>query len=127
MRFHNIMQLEKIINDTENFTKAVQKLLGPQMFAGPDTLVAELSRVVGVLAESVLITEGKRPSRPGTSVSLSHDLADVLYMLIAISNTYNIDLEQIWNEWFSQTQVRLTDDEFVKTVRDRLNTARAKR
>jgi hypothetical protein len=119
------MELGKIINDTENFTRRVQGLLGPQVFGDSSTLVAELSRVVGVLAESTLITEGKRPNT--RKVDLGHDMADVLYMLIAISTTYNIDIEHDWNEWIAQTHTRLNDDELIKTIRDRLNAARAKR
>lgn len=118
------MEFEKIVNDTRNFTQRVHELLGPQVFEDPGTLVVELSRVIGVLAESTLVTEGKRPAHPARSPRLAHDVADVLFLLIAISNHYHIDLEKAWNAWLPQTHARLNDDAFVKTIRDRLTRAR---
>lgn len=87
-----------VLHGKNTTSKRVQELLGPQALEDTSTLVAELCRVVGVLAEGVLVTEGKRPPRPDTSVRLAHDIADVLYMLIEISNHYHIDLEQAWND-----------------------------
>jgi hypothetical protein len=121
------MEIKKMIHDTEQFTKRVHELLGPQVFGDASTLVAELCRVVGVLSEGVLVTEGKRPSRPGTPVYLAHDIADVLYILISISNYYNIDLEHTWNEWVQQTLPRLNDEAFVTMIHERVSLARASR
>lgn len=118
------MELEKIVNDTQDFTQRVHELLGPHVFEDPSTLVVELSRVIGVLAESTLVTEGKRPAHPARSPRLAHDIADVLFSLIAISNYYHLDLEKAWNEWLPQTRARLDDDAFVKTVHDRVVRAR---
>src|SRR3954452_1385132 len=92
------MEIEKMIEDSRHFTKSVQDQLGSQVFSGPQTLMAELFRVSGSLAEGVLVTEGKRPARPGTTVRLAHDISDVLYIAIAISDYYHIDLEQAWND-----------------------------
>ncbi|MBO0796924.1 MAG: hypothetical protein J2P36_39090, partial [Ktedonobacteraceae bacterium] len=78
------MELEKIVNDTQDFTQRIHKVLGPHVFGDPSTLVVELSRVIGVLAESTLVTEGKRPAHPARSPRLAHDVADVLFLLIAI-------------------------------------------
>jgi NTP pyrophosphatase (non-canonical NTP hydrolase) len=114
------MELEKIINDTQDFMNRVHAI-EPQWLEDPSTLVVELSRVVGILAESTLVTEGKRPARP---VRLAHNVADVLFMLMSISNYYHIDLEKVWNEWVPQTRTHLYDDEFIKAVRARLATAR---
>jgi hypothetical protein len=118
------MEIEKMVNDTRDFTKRVHEQLGPQVFGDTSTLVAELCRTVGVLSESVLVTEGKRPLRSGASVRLAHDIADVLYMLIDLSNHYSIDLEHTWNEMIQETRLRLDDETFVKTIRDRLDAAR---
>ncbi len=118
------MELEKIINDTRDFTQRVRELLGPQIFEDPSTLVVELSRVIGVLAESILVTEGKRPAHPARPPRLAHDVADVLFLLIAISNHYHIDLEKAWNAWIPQTHAVLNDEAFVKTIRDRVARAR---
>lgn len=118
------MELEKIVNDTQNFTQRVREVFGPQLFEDPSTLVVELSRVIGVLAESTLITEGKRPARPARPLRLTHDVADVLFVLIAISNHYHIDLEQAWNDWIPQTQARLNDDAFVKMIHERVTRGR---
>jgi hypothetical protein len=118
------MELEKIAKDTQNFTQRMHELLGPHVFGDPGTLVVELSRVIGVLAESTLVTEGKRPAHPARSPRLAHDVADVLFLLMAISNHYHIDLEKAWNEWIPQTRARLDDDAFVQTVRDRIARAR---
>lgn len=92
------MELEKMVNDTQHFTQRVHELFGPQVFGDATTLVAELCRVVGILSESILVTEKKRPSRPATSVRLAHDIADIQYMVIAISELYHIDLAQAWND-----------------------------
>jgi NTP pyrophosphatase (non-canonical NTP hydrolase) len=92
------MEIEKMIDDTRHFTKSVQDQLGPQIFSGPQTLMAELCRVSGCLAEGILVTEGKRPARSGTTVRLAHDIGDVLFIAIAISDYYHIDLEQAWND-----------------------------
>lgn len=121
------MELEKLINDTQDFTKHIHELFGAQWLGDTSTQVAELSRVIGVLAESTLITEGKRPARPGVPVRLAHDMADVLFMLISISNAYDIDLAQAWNEWIIQTRARLDNGEFAKLIRDRLSASRANR
>jgi NTP pyrophosphatase (non-canonical NTP hydrolase) len=118
------MELENIVNDTQHFTQRIQELLGPHVFGDPSTLVVELSRVIGVLAESTLVTEGKRPAHPARSPRLAHDVADVLFLLIAISNHYHIDLEKAWNEWIPQTRARLSDDAFVQIVHDRVARAR---
>ncbi|GHO97812.1 hypothetical protein KSF_078600 [Reticulibacter mediterranei] len=87
-----------MIEDTRHFTKSVQDQLGPQVFSGPQTLMAELCRVSGSLAGGILVTEGKRPARSGTTVRLAHDISDVLYILISISDYYHIDLERAWND-----------------------------
>jgi hypothetical protein len=121
------MEIEKLVDDTRNFTKRVQELLGPQVHGDATTLVADLSRVVGILANSILITEKKRLPRPGEDVRLAHDIADVLYILISISDLYHIDLEHIWNEWSQQTQARLNDDEFINLIHGRVSLARANR
>lgn len=92
------MEIEKMIDDTRQFTKSVQDQVGPQIFSGAQTLMMELCRVSGALAEGILITEGKRPTRPGTTVRPGHDIADVLYILISISDYYHIDLAQAWND-----------------------------
>lgn len=116
-----------MINDTQHFTKCVHELLGPQVFGDASTLVAELSRAVGILSDDILITEGKRPSRPGKPVQLAHHLAEVLYILISISNHYHIDLAHTWNEWVQQTYPRLNDEAFVSMIHERVSLARAQR
>jgi hypothetical protein len=97
-RFNDTMEIEKMIDDTRHFTKSVQDQLGPQIFGDGSALIAELVRVSGFLAEAVLVTEGKRPTRTGTTVRLAHDITDVLYILISISDYYHIDLERAWND-----------------------------
>lgn len=124
MRSNNAMELEKIVNDTQDFTRRIQEIFGPQWLEDPSTLVAELSRVIGVLAGNTLVTEGKRPAHPARPVRLTHDIADVLFLLISISNYYHIDLEKAWNAWTPQMLAKLDDDEFIKVIRDRLSRAR---
>lgn len=116
------MEIEKMVNDTQSFTKRVQELLGSQVHGDAVTLVTDLSRTVGILADSVLVTEKKRLPR---QVRLAHDITDVLYMLISISDHYNIDLERVWNEWSQQTRTRLEDDEFIKRIHNRASLPRA--
>lgn len=111
------MELEKIINDTQDFTQRVQETFGPQWLEDPATLVVELSRVIGVLAESMLVTEGKRPAHPARPLRLAHDIADVLFLLIAIGNHYQIDLATAWNEWIEPTRARLNNDTFIQISR----------
>jgi hypothetical protein len=101
------MEIEKMIEDTRQFTKSVQDQVGPQIFSGPQTLMMELCRVSGALAEGVLVTEGKRPARPGTMVRPGHDIADVLYILISLSDYYHIDLAQAWNDLIQEGQGNL--------------------
>lgn len=118
------MELENMLNDTQHFIQRVQEALGTHVFGEPATLVVELSRVIGVLAESTLVTEGKRPAHPARPPRLAHDVADVLFLLIAIGDHYHIDLEKAWNEWIPQTHARLNDEAFVKMIRGRLARAR---
>jgi DNA-binding XRE family transcriptional regulator len=118
------MEIEKMVNDTRSFTKRVQELIGPQVHGDAITLVADLTRTIGILSDSVLTIEKKRLPR---TVRLGHDIADVLYMLIAISDAYHIDLERVWNEWSQQMRARLDDGEFIEMMRNRLSLARANR
>ena len=103
------MELEQIVNDTQDFTRRVQEVFGPQWLEEPATLVVELGRVIGVLAESTLVTEGKRPAHPARPVRLAHDVADVLFMLIEIGNYYHIDLERAWNELLQESWENLAN------------------
>ena len=127
VRSEEYMEFEKIVKDTQDFTKHIHELFGAQWLGDASTRVAELSRVIGVLAESVLITEGKRPARPGVPVRLAHDIADVLFLLVSISDVYGIDLAQAWSEWAVQTRGRLDSRELATLIRERLSAARAKR
>ncbi len=96
-----------MIADTQHFTKSVQAQVGPQIFGDANTLIAELMRVSGFLAGSVLVTEGKRPLRPGTTVRLAHDIADVLYIAFSISDYYHIDLALAWNDLMQEARGNL--------------------
>ncbi|QBD75427.1 hypothetical protein EPA93_05185 [Ktedonosporobacter rubrisoli] len=118
------MELENIVNDTQDFIQRVNELVGPHVSEDPSTLVVELSRVIGVLAESTLVTEGKLPAHPARPPRLAHDVADMLFMLVAISNHYHIDLEKAWNEWILPTRARLDDAAFVQTIHDRVTRTR---
>jgi hypothetical protein len=93
------MEIEKMVNDTEALSKRVHELVGPW---DPCALVAGLSVNVGSLAENVMITEGKRPPREGVSVHLARTIAGTLYALLELGTTYEIDLEQAWNETIQQ-------------------------
>lgn len=75
-RFNDTMEIEKMIDDTRHFTKSVQDQLGPQIFGDGSALIAELVRVSGFLAEAVLVTEGKRPTRTGTTVISSRPVSN---------------------------------------------------
>ncbi len=93
------MEIEKMVNDTQALSKRVHELVGPW---DPCDLVTGLSVNVGSLAENIMITEGKRHSREGASVNLARNIAGTLYALLELSTTYEIDLEQAWNETIQQ-------------------------
>jgi len=107
-----------MIADTQNFTKSVQAQMGPQIFGDANTLVAELMRVSGFLAEGVLVTEGKRPARADTTVRLAHDIADVLYIMFSISDYYHIDLALAWNDLIQEAWGNLARLQNMENVRN---------
>jgi hypothetical protein len=117
-RFNNTMEIEQMIADTQHFTKSVQAQVGPQVFGDANTLIAELMRVSGFLAEGVLVTEGKRPLRPGTTTRLAHDIADVLYIVLSMSDYYHINLALAWNDLIQEAWGNLARLQNMENVRN---------
>lgn len=99
------MELEKIISDTRNLSNRLfaPEVLGPWT---PCALVADLAGETGTLAHSVLTIEGIGATPPETA-HLQLDIPRLLFMLVNLSNVYNIDLGQAWNDLMEQSWKRL--------------------
>lgn len=90
------MSLEKIINDTHDISNRLYapEVLGPWE---PCALVADIAGETGTLAQSVLIMEGIAGA-PLEVAHLKSDIPRLLFMLVNLSNVYNIDLAQAWDD-----------------------------
>lgn len=90
------MELEKIINDTRELSKRLHapELLGPWE---PSALIADLAGEAGTLAQSVLTVEGIAAAPP-ESAHITLDLTRLLFMLVNLSNYYEIDLARAWDD-----------------------------
>jgi hypothetical protein len=99
-RLHNNMELENIVNDTQNLSNRLHapEVLGPW---DPCALVADLAGETGTLAQSVLTLEGIAAAPPD-SAHLASDIPRLLYMLVNLGNFYRIDLEHAWNDMIQE-------------------------
>jgi NTP pyrophosphatase (non-canonical NTP hydrolase) len=72
-----------------------------------ETMVTELLAEMGTLADSVMISEGHRKVRPGDSVDLADDIADILFMIICIAQHYGVDVEKAYRGMLDTTHRKL--------------------
>jgi hypothetical protein len=111
---NNRMELEKMINDTQDLSHRLDAVIEPW---DGNLLVTHLGGVVGRLADDVMTIEGKL-ALPVENVRLARNIADALIQLIRLSNMYHIDLERAWTELLEEGRSGLSNEAFVTTVRD---------
>jgi len=90
------MELEKIVNDTRDIANRIfsPEILGPW---DPSSLMADIVGETGTLAQSILTQEGIAAAPPETA-HLTRDIPRLLFMLVNLSNHYNIDLPRSWDD-----------------------------
>jgi hypothetical protein len=111
---HNKMELEMMINDTQELSQRFHVVIGPW---DGSLLVTHLAAVVGRMADDVMTIEGKL-AQPLEQVRFARNIADALLQLIRISNAYHIDLERAWTEVLEEGHAGLNNEEFVTMMRD---------
>ena len=100
----NTLKVSDMVTMTLDTTRLFDELVGKW---DVHDLVTELVGEVGTLADSIMIKEGRRPSRDAEPVDLEDDIADVIFMLIRIANHYNINLGKAYKEMIDQTRDKL--------------------
>ncbi|HLZ61832.1 MAG TPA: hypothetical protein VKR06_33230 [Ktedonosporobacter sp.] len=108
------MELEKMINDTQDLSQRFHEVIGPW---DGSLLVTHMAAVVGRLADDVMTIEGKL-AMPVENVRLARNIADVLIQAIRLSNWYHLDLEQAWVELLEEARAGLSDEALVSRMRD---------
>lgn len=108
------MELEKMINDTQDLSQRLHAVIGPW---DGSLLVTHLAAVVGRLADDVMTIEGKL-AMPLEHVRFARNIADALIQLIRISNRYHIDLERAWTELLEEARSGLNNEAFVALMSD---------
>ena len=99
------MSIAEMIKKTSDIIELF-KQIEPRVW-GVEAMAVELSAEVGTLTDTIMIQEGYRKLRPGTSIDLEDDIADILFMLIRIANHYGIDLEKAYRTVLVETRQKL--------------------
>jgi NTP pyrophosphatase (non-canonical NTP hydrolase) len=73
----------------------------------PMTLVARLAEETGELAREVNHAYGEKPKKPGEPVgSVADEICDVIFVLISLANSLNIDLDVAFAETMRKYRTR---------------------
>ena len=72
-----------------------------------EAMIVEVTSEVGTLADSIMIQEGYRRTRPQQEIDLEDDIGDVLFMLFRIAHYYAIDLESAYEKVLQHTRKKL--------------------
>jgi NTP pyrophosphatase (non-canonical NTP hydrolase) len=74
-----------------------------------EAFMVELQAEVGTLSDTIMIKEAYRSLRPGDTLDLEDDIADVLFVLFLIADHYGIDLDHAYNNMIETTHRKLKD------------------
>ncbi len=67
-------------------------------YFSPLTNMAVLAEEVGEVARVIARTDGEQSAKEGDKLNLADELADVLWVLMAIANQHGIDLADAFNK-----------------------------
>lgn len=99
------MKISEMIEMTKEVKDMFDKISTKKW--GIETIMTELTGEVGTLADSIMIKEGYRATREGQVIDLADDIMDVIFMLILISDYYNIDMEEAYKNMIKITKEKL--------------------
>lgn len=78
-------------------------------YFSPLTNMAVLAEEVGEVARIIARTDGDQSAKPGEKLDLADELADVLWVTMAIANQHGIDLADAFHNNYSKKNVRDKD------------------
>lgn len=81
------------------------RTVGVRYFS-PLTNMAVLTEEVGEVARIIARTDGEQSAKPGEHLDLADELADTLWVLMAIANQHGIDLAEAFRNNISKKCVR---------------------
>lgn len=84
------------------------RTVGVRYFS-PLTNMAVLAEEVGEVARIIARTDGEQSAKPGEKLDLADELADVLWVTMAIANQHGIDLAGAFSNNYSKKCVRDKD------------------
>src|SRR5260370_21129468 len=108
------MELEKMINDTQDLSHRLHAVIGPW---DGNLLGTHLVGGVGRLADDVMTIEGKL-ALSVENVRLARNIADALIQLIRLSNMYHIALERALTQLLQDGPSGLSNESSVATLSD---------
>jgi hypothetical protein len=114
---NNKMELEKMMNDTQELSQRFHEEVGPW---DRSLLVTHLAAVVGRLADDVMIIEGKL-AMPRENARLARNIADAMIQLIRLGQGYQLDLERAVSDFLEEARQSLENEGLVTTMRNTLN------
>ena len=71
--------------------------------------LARLTEEVGELARAINVAEGPKPAKEGESSSVSEEMGDVLFVLLALANQLDVDLQTVLETTLEKYDVRDAD------------------
>lgn len=75
-------------------------------YFSPLTNMAVLTEEVGEVARVIARTDGEQSSKPGEKLDLADELADVMWVVMAIANQHDIDLSEAFAKNLAKKTVR---------------------
>jgi len=81
------------------------RTVGVRYFS-PLTNMAILTEEVGEVARIIARTDGEQSTKPGEHLDLADELADTLWVLMAIANQHDIDLTEAFRNNLSKKSIR---------------------
>lgn len=81
------------------------RTIGVRYFS-PLTNMAILAEETGEVARIIARTDGEQSAKPGEKLDLADELADLLWVTIAIANQHNIDLAEAFRNNLNKKNVR---------------------
>ena len=100
-----MMQVDEMVQMTRELM-ALFKQVEPREWDAT-AMATELNAETGTLSDTIMIKEGYRHLRPGTTLDLEDDIVDVMFMLIRIALHYDIDIEAAYRQMVEETRAKI--------------------
>ncbi len=79
-------------------------------YFAPLSMLARMTEEVGELAREINHRYGEKPKKPGEAEnSITHELGDLLFILICFANSLDIDLEDAFHQVMEKYETRDAD------------------